>query len=1504
MNNRIFCVVMTILLHSVATNNAIRVQANGTATTAAERRTAWQQHVELERTSPFKDLKWRAVGPKFQGGRIESIACPAGYTSTIYVGVGSGNVWKTVNNGVTWEAVFEHESTFTIGDIEVSKSNPDIVWVGTGENLMARSSFAGTGVFKSTDGGKNWQNMGLHDTHHIGRIVIGFDDPNTVYVATIGHQYSPNEERGLFKTTDGGETWTKILYISDEVGVVDVAMDPSDNQILYASTWRANRKAWNFVGRGEECGIYKTTDGGNTWKRLTDGFPTGENVGRIGLDISPSNPNVIYAIVTNQRDVYRSDDKGQSWKKANEKQVRSAFGDIKISPDDENEIYVLGTRLLHSRDGGRTFSELSEKVVHLYHHGHKGLHLDHHDLWIDPLNTDRLLLGTDGGFYISCDRSETWLHINNLPIAEFYAISVDMAEPYNIYGGTQDDAALYGPSDHTLADIGEDPWKHVYIDPWGGGDSYFTLVDPTDPDTIYYEQQFGSLKRKNMKDGSTKRIQPRAKRGEPRFRYNWMTPFVISHHNPFTLYYGADKLFKSVSRGDDWTCISGDLTTDPGPERQGNVPYGTLTTISESTFKPGLIYVGTDDGQVYVTQNDGVSWTKINQGLPDKWVSRVEASRYEIGTVYVSLTGYREDDFQAYLYMSTDYGQNWSLISGNLPSESINVVREDSQKNNIIYVGTDLGIYISPNRGARWYSLSNNLPTTPVHDIAIHPRDNELVIGTHGRSAFVLDVQPIQTFDWDVYEKERESGHGAVARMRSWMNHVKLKEESPFKNIKWRSVGPMLQGGRIEAIAVPPGNHGTIYVGPGSGNIWKTVNNGLTWQPIFENESTFTIGDIAISSSNPDIIWVGTGETQPRHSGYSYAGTGVFKSTDSGQTWSNMGLHDTHHIGKVIIDPENPNTVYVAAIGHFWSRNKQRGLFKTINGGKSWEKVLYISDQTGVVDLVMDPADNKTLYAAAWQLISGNESGIYKTVDAGETWKKLTEGLPSGDMGRMGLDVSVSNPDIVYAFIDNWAPASGADRRQKIVGAEVYRSDDRGRTWKKTNEEDLYSVFSIYGWKFCDIRVSPDDENEIYIMGNRGYHSLDGGKTYERFGEKIIRLYDTKGKVLHLDHHELWIDPTNPDRVILGNDGGLFMSYDRAQSWLHINNLPIGEFYFVSTDMDTPYNIYGGTQDNAALYGPSDYQIGDATNDSWKHVFLDRWTGGDAFVTLPDPTDKNIVYYEHQHGDMRRMDITGTSVLSGGEFSQSIRPRAERGEPRWRFGWYTPFIISHHNPYTLYAGGNRLLKSLNRGESWHAKSQDLSDESSGERGVIPFGTITMISESPFRPGLIYVGTEGGSIHLTQNDGVTWTKIDQDLPDKWVSRVEASRHEMDTVYVSFTGFREDDFEKYLYMSTNYGRNWLSIAGNLPSESINVVREDPNNKNILYVGTDLGVYTSLDRGATWYSLCNNLPTTPVHDIAVHPRENELVIGTHGRSVFVLDVKDVQEYKENSPDSIDSN
>ena len=709
-----------------------------------------------------------------------------------------------------------------------------------------------------------------------------------------------------------------------------------------------------------------------------------------------------------------------------------------------------------------------------------------------------------------------------------------------------------------------------------------------------------------------------------------------------------------------------------------------------------------------------------------------------------------------------------------------------------------------------------------------------------------------------------------------------MADDSAYKDLAWRPVGPRLQGGRIEAIAVHPDHPNTIYVGPGSGNIWKTRNNGNSWTPIFEHESTFTIGDIAIAPSNPDIVWVGTGETQPRHSGYSFAGTGVFVSRDAGQTWTNTGLGETHHIGKVLIHPSDPDTVYVGAIGHFWSSNPERGVYKTTDGGATWRKTLFISDRTGVVDLAMHPSNPDVLLAAAWQVTHGEDSGVYRSTDGGESWTEVSKGLPSGPTGRAGIAFSPSHPDTVYAFLDNWRAVQG-ERRRKIVGAELYRSEDQGASWRKTNEESLYPVFTIYGWKFCDVRVNPTDPEEVFILGNRAYRSNNGGKTFERIGEKILRVHDTKGEVMHLDHHDLWIDPANPDRLILGNDGGLFMSSDRGSTWLHVNNLPIGEFYFVAADMAEPYTIYGGTQDNAALYGPA-RTIDPFKNDPWQHVFLDQWTGGDAFVTLPDPTNKNIVYYEHQHGAMLRMDITG-SVLTGGPSTQHIRPRGPRGD-RWRFGWYMPFLISKYDPKTLFAGGNKVVRSQNRGDTWQAISPDLSDPGGGERAAVPFGTVTMLSESPMQEGLLYAGTEGGSLHVTKDGGERWAEVTGGtaLPRKWISRVIASQHVKPRVYLSHTGFREDDFERYLFASEDFGRTWRSIGANLPAEPVNVIREDPADPQILYVGTDLGVYVSTDRGKRWHSLCKNLPTTPVHDLVIHPREREIIIGTHGRSVFV--------------------
>ena len=821
---------MKILLSCIVlTSGSVLAEAQG----AAERRASWARHTELEASSILKQPRWRPLGPSFIGGRIESIAVPLSSPSTFYVGVGSGNVWKTENNGLTFAPIFEEESTFAIGAVAVAPSNPNILWVGTGEVLMARSSFAGTGVFRSTDAGASWQYMGLDDTYHIGRVLIHPREPDIVYVAAIGHNYSFNDERGLFKTTDGGKSWDKVLYIDDRTGVVDVVMDPENPQTLYAMSWQRDRKAWNNVVSGEGSGLHKSTDGGRSWTRLGGGLPSGKHLGRIGLAIAPSSPNVLYAIVDNRTpapaepieykeltasdleamsledvlavdedalskalrehnvsrkhsgapilaaiangslapaalvrhlkrledqralrtpvvggEIYRSQNAGESWEKMNDEWLPTAIGYdfciVRVSPDDENQIYVLGNYLLHSTDGGRTYRRNEGKLLHLLPHDSTVLHLDQHELWIDPDNADRLILGNDGGVHLSYDRGDTWLHLNNLPIGEFYAIDLDAASPYNIYGGTQDDAAVFGPA----------PWKHVYLDRWGGGDSYFTFPDPTDPGTIYYEHQFGRLRRKNMKDGAIVDIMPEAPLGEEPLRYNWMSPFFVSRYNPYTIYFGANQLFKSTNRGDTWIPISPDLSTQPGPDKQGNVPYGALTALSESPLKQGLIYAGTDDGNAWVSENDGKEWTLIREGLPSKWVSRIVASQHELGGVYVTLTGYRDDDFTTYVFASSDRGRNWRSIAANLPGEPVNVILEDPNNRGVLYLGTDLGAYASLDRGRSWLALMSGLPTTPVHDLRVHPRDDELVAGTHGRSVFLLDVAPIQQLTADVLTKD------------------------------------------------------------------------------------------------------------------------------------------------------------------------------------------------------------------------------------------------------------------------------------------------------------------------------------------------------------------------------------------------------------------------------------------------------------------------------------------------------------------------------------------------------------------------------------------------------------------------------------------------------------------------------------------------------------------------------------------------------------------------------
>jgi photosystem II stability/assembly factor-like uncharacterized protein len=733
--------------------------------TDAKQRLKWyEQHLAMKDQSLFSILEWRFVGPEIMSGRITDVAIPPGRKYTIYAATASGGVWKTENQGTTWEPIFEHAPSTSIGDIAIDPDNPAILWVGTGEANIFRSSMSGTGIYKSTDTGKTWQHMGLSDSHHIARIVIHPEDPDIVYLAASGHEYTYNEERGVFKTSDGGKTWQKVLYINEKTGIIDLVMDPSDSNTLYASAWDRIRRAWNDPKPGENDAVYKTTNGGRTWQKITIGFPDLNFVGRIGLDVARSNPDVIYALIDNHEparaadeeetdaygrqrgevkkgaEVYRSDDRGESWTKVSEPNRNIerlfstygwVFGQIRVDPNDENTVYIMGIPLLKSTDGGKTFESLT----------YTGLHVDHHALWIDPDDSNYLVNGNDGGVNISYDGGKTWVNYQNLGAVQFYNVAVDMADPFNVYGSIQDNGCYRGPVTHRP---GRSPiWEWESIP---GGEASYLAIDPSNPDILYNEGFYGRIRRSELIHGKweTTAIVPEAGEGEPKLRGQWLAPFLLSPHNPEIIYHGMQYLFRSMDRGDSWERISHDLTYN-NPKEQGDISFATITTISESPFKFGLIYVGTDDGKVHVTRNSGHEWTEIMKGLPyKKWVSRIVASAYDEATVYLSMNGKRDNDFADYLYKSIDFGKTWVDISANIPGGPINVIKEDVKNKNILYVGTDLGVYITLNRGKSWQVLANNLPTTFVHDLVIHPRDDILVAATHGRGMWVLDAEYIQ----------------------------------------------------------------------------------------------------------------------------------------------------------------------------------------------------------------------------------------------------------------------------------------------------------------------------------------------------------------------------------------------------------------------------------------------------------------------------------------------------------------------------------------------------------------------------------------------------------------------------------------------------------------------------------------------------------------------------------------------------------------------------------------
>lgn len=766
-----------------------------------------------------------------------------------------------------------------------------------------------------------------------------------------------------------------------------------------------------------------------------------------------------------------------------------------------------------------------------------------------------------------------------------------------------------------------------------------------------------------------------------------------------------------------------------------------------------------------------------------------------------------------------------------------------------------------------------------------------------------------------------------------------------------KNIGPSIMSGRVTALAVNPKSPTEFYVGYASGGVWHTQNNGISFTPILDTSPTQNVGSLAVDWKN-NVIWVGTGEVNSSRS--SYAGIGLLKSSDGGKTWQNMGLKDAHHISKICINPENPNEIIVGVIGHLYSKNQERGVFKTYDGGKTWQKTLYINDETGIIDIAVNPNNFNEMYAASWERDrkawhfkgSGKGSGIYKSNDAGTSWKLISTpqcGFPNGEgVGRIGL--AVYNEKTIYAIVDNQdrRPKTKADKKKEglvkedfknmdvktllnlsdlaldtylkannfpkkytsknikkavkqgnikpldlatyledanallfdtpVVGAQVYKSSDGGITWKITHTDYLDDVYYSYGYYFGKIHVSPKNENDIYIYGVPVLKSKDGGKTFKSIDAENV----------HGDFHDLWIDPTNPNHLIIGNDGGVNISYDDGEHWIKCNTPSVGQFYSVAVDSKNPYHVYGGLQDNGVWTGSHTNE----ENVSWHQTGQYPYKfimGGDGMQVQVDKRDSDIVYTGFQFGNYFRLNRKTDEQTY-------IQPKHQLGESPYRFNWQTPILLSPHNQDILYLGGNKLMRSMNQGNDWEAISPDLTQ--GGKKGNVPYGTLTTISESPFKFGLIYTGSDDGLVYLTKDAGGNWEKISQVFPkDLWVSRVVASKHKKARVYASLNGYRWDDFTPYVFVSDDFGKTWNNISANLPQSPVNVIKEDPKNPKLLYVGTDVGAFYSLDKGIHWQQLKGGLPAVAVHDLVIQPEKNHLVLGTHGRSIYVCDISLLQ-------------
>jgi photosystem II stability/assembly factor-like uncharacterized protein len=711
-------------------------------------------------TDKLKNLEFREIGPAVMGGRIDDFGVVESNPNIVYVGTASGGVWKTTNNGTTWEPVFDKEGVSTIGDIAIAPSDPAVVWVGTGEPNNRQSSSWGDGIYKSLDAGKTWQNMGLRATLHIGRIVIHPKNPEVVYAAALGHLWGPNPERGVYKTTDGGKTWNQVLKINADTGVSDIAMDPESPDTLYAAAYERRRTPFGFNGGGPDGGIYKTVDGGATWKKLTKGLPyeNGGDVGRIGLDIYRKDSNIVYAIVQHEKGgTYRSEDKGETWKKMGDTNPRpSYYSQIRIDPNNDLRIWELGAQMFYSEDGGKTF--LTQRV--------KGIHGDFHAMWIDPADSSHVITGCDGGIHWSYDNGRTWDFINTIAIGQFYEVGLDNEKPYKICGGLQDNGSWCGPSMSLTRDgIINSDWTLM-----PGGDGFYARIDYAEPWIVYTESQDGHISRRDEHTAQQREIMPEAKVGEPHYRFQWNSPMEVSSHDHKTIYYGGNYLFKSTDRGDSWTRLGGDLTT--GADRNklqvfGKTPdkntlsrhdgveeYPTITTLNESPLTADVLWVGTDDGNLQVTRDGGKTWKNVAErvpGLPKgTYVTRVVASKYAEGAAFATFDGHRTDDYNVYLFQTSDYGETWKAIRNGIPDSAgtVHVVREHPKSRNLLFAGTEFGLWVSWDHGSNWTALKNNFPTVPVDDIEIQAEQNDLVLATHGRSIWIFDdMTPIEKFD-------------------------------------------------------------------------------------------------------------------------------------------------------------------------------------------------------------------------------------------------------------------------------------------------------------------------------------------------------------------------------------------------------------------------------------------------------------------------------------------------------------------------------------------------------------------------------------------------------------------------------------------------------------------------------------------------------------------------------------------------------------------------------------